>query len=103
MKICKTGSRSGKTKNISKNHWHWGNHQPIFLIYFPTKNTFQGYRIFSLSDLMDSFFNEAILLKGARQFYFERISSRLEQKRHETVMEINLNALVHNFNFCVLS
>ena len=63
------------------------------------KHFFKDTESFLASDLMDSFFNEAILLKGARQFYFERISSRLEQKRHETVMEINLNALVHNFNF----
>jgi len=45
------------------------------------------------------FQHEAILLKGARYFAFERISSLLEQKIHRTVLEINLNALVHNLNF----
>ena len=42
--------------------------------------------------------NETILLKGARVFQFEKISRALEQKQHETVLEINLNALRHNYN-----
>jgi alanine racemase len=44
------------------------------------------------------FNNELILLKGARTFGFERINSLFEKRVHETVMEINLNALVHNLN-----
>jgi Alr-MurF fusion protein len=43
-----------------------------------------------------SFKEEAILVKGARVFAFERIVQLLEQKVHQTVLEINLNALVHN-------
>jgi alanine racemase len=42
------------------------------------------------------FKDEFILLKGARVFEFERISSWLEQKVHQTVLEINLSALAHN-------
>lgn len=42
------------------------------------------------------FHNEYILLKGARVFAFERISAWLEQKVHQTVMEINLTAMGHN-------
>ncbi len=42
------------------------------------------------------FNNETILLKGARVFAFEQISHLLEQKSHQTVLEINLNALAHN-------
>jgi alanine racemase len=45
------------------------------------------------------FENETILIKGARSFHFEEIVSLLEEKTHETVLEINLNALSHNFNF----
>ncbi|MFH1936140.1 MAG: alanine racemase, partial [Bacteroidota bacterium] len=48
---------------------------------------------------LSSFHNETILLKGARVFGFERISQALQQKAHETVLEINLDALVHNLNF----
>lgn len=44
------------------------------------------------------FQNELILLKGARLFAFEKINALLEKRVHETVMEINLNALVHNLN-----
>ena len=42
------------------------------------------------------FYNETILLKGARVFEFEQISHLLEQKSHQTVLEINLNAIAHN-------
>jgi Alr-MurF fusion protein len=45
-----------------------------------------------------SFVNESVLIKGARSFGFERISKALQQKAHETVLEINLNAVVHNLN-----
>ncbi len=46
-----------------------------------------------------SFNNESILLKGARVFEFEQISKALQQKAHETVLEINLNALINNYNY----
>jgi alanine racemase len=42
------------------------------------------------------FHNETILVKGARAFGFERISALLEQKAHQTVLEVNLTAIVHN-------
>jgi len=44
------------------------------------------------------FNHEIILLKGARKFEFEKISKLLEKRVHETVFEINLNALVNNLN-----
>ena len=43
-----------------------------------------------------SFYNETILIKGARTFYFEKIVALLEQKNHNTVLEINLDAIAHN-------
>lgn len=42
------------------------------------------------------FQHELILIKGARAFAFERISALLEQKTHQTVLEINLSAIAHN-------
>lgn len=45
------------------------------------------------------FANETILIKGARRFEFERISKLLTQKIHDTVLEINLNALAANLQF----
>jgi len=46
-----------------------------------------------------SFANQLVLLKGARVFEFERISRRLQQKLHETVLEINFSALAENLNY----
>ena len=48
---------------------------------------------------VSTFQDESILLKGARLFEFERISNALQQKAHETVLEINLDAMVHNLNY----
>lgn len=46
-----------------------------------------------------NFGNETILIKGARAFHFEKIVAALAEKTHETVLEINLNAISHNLNF----
>lgn len=43
--------------------------------------------------------DEFILIKGARSFHFERISDLLTQKVHQTILEVNLNALVDNVNY----
>jgi alanine racemase len=58
-------------------------------------NTEEFLKEFSQQDFRD----ETILIKGARPFGFERISKLLQQKAHETILEINLNALVHNLNY----
>lgn len=44
-----------------------------------------------------NFKDEAILIKGSRVFEFEQIASLLEQKAHQTILEINLNAIAHNY------
>lgn len=41
---------------------------------------------------------ELILLKGGRDFRFEQISEALQLRRHETILEVNLDAIVHNLN-----
>ncbi len=43
-----------------------------------------------------AFRDETILVKGARVFAFEQIVALLEQQAHQTLLEINLNAIVHN-------
>ena len=43
--------------------------------------------------------NMIILIKGARRFKFEHLVHQLQQKVHGTVLEINLDALVHNLNY----
>ncbi len=45
------------------------------------------------------FGDETILVKGARRFSFERISRLLQEKAHETVLEINLEAFRENLNY----
>ncbi|UTW67688.1 bifunctional UDP-N-acetylmuramoyl-tripeptide:D-alanyl-D-alanine ligase/alanine racemase [bacterium SCSIO 12643] len=45
------------------------------------------------------FFHQGVLIKGARKFEFEKITSRLIQKTHQTQLEINLDALRHNLRF----
>lgn len=45
------------------------------------------------------FYDETILLKGARVFSFEKISKLLTLKTHDTSLEINLKALEHNLNY----
>ncbi|MCC9136378.1 bifunctional UDP-N-acetylmuramoyl-tripeptide:D-alanyl-D-alanine ligase/alanine racemase [Pontibacter silvestris] len=47
----------------------------------------------------DSFRDEVILVKGARVFEFEKIVQAFQQKVHGTVLEVNLDALVHNLNY----
>jgi len=52
-----------------------------------------------VSGLLDQLRNESILVKGSRSFGFEEVSERLSLKVHETVLEVNLDALVHNVNY----
>ena len=53
---------------------------------------------FLKSTLIDSLQNELILIKGARNYHFEQISEYLELKQHETILEVNLDAVIHNYN-----
>ncbi|MDR1380642.1 MAG: bifunctional UDP-N-acetylmuramoyl-tripeptide:D-alanyl-D-alanine ligase/alanine racemase [Tannerella sp.] len=53
---------------------------------------------FIYSFRQDMFRDEIILLKGSRSFHFENITALLEKKVHETILEVNLDALIHNFN-----
>lgn len=45
------------------------------------------------------FQNHAILIKGARDYRFERITAQLASKTHQTQLEINLDALKNNLRF----
>mgnify|MGYP000924420291 CR=1 FL=1 len=62
------------------------------------KDFFESTQAFLNKFPFSTFQNETILLKGARIFEFEQISRQLQQKSHDTVLEINLNAIVHNLN-----
>ena len=43
--------------------------------------------------------NEIILIKGARQFGFDALTEELEKKVHETILEVNLGAMIANLNY----
>ena len=63
------------------------------------KQFFLDVQHFLTSDTFSSLRNELILLKGARSFGFDQITEQLEQKVHETILEVNLNAVVDNLNY----
>lgn len=49
----------------------------------------------SVSDYHD----ETILIKGARSFRFDKIVNLLEEKTHETILEVDMDSIRHNLNF----
>ncbi|MFC5626787.1 bifunctional UDP-N-acetylmuramoyl-tripeptide:D-alanyl-D-alanine ligase/alanine racemase [Algoriphagus winogradskyi] len=74
----------------------------IFLLEREFPEFFKGFT--STGELLSSldpeaFANDMILITGARVFGFEEVVNRLQQRIHGTTLEINLNALTHNYNF----
>jgi Alr-MurF fusion protein len=68
--------------------------------YFENNSSFYPNTQSFLLDIINlKFDRENILIKGARIYEFEKIVVRLQQKIHNTVLEINLDALTHNLNF----
>lgn len=43
--------------------------------------------------------NSIILIKGSRSSRFERISEQLEEKAHQTILAVDLDAVIHNFKY----
>jgi alanine racemase len=82
-RIIGIGKAISRQRNAFKMERYFFDNTTDFIAYFP----------------FTKFNHETILLKGARMFEFEKINKVLEQKVHETVMEINLNALLNNFHF----
>lgn len=64
----------------------------------PEKYFFKNTEDFIESELWKGFKNEIILLKGARRYHFEQITSLLEKRIHETALEVDLDAIVYNYN-----
>lgn len=42
---------------------------------------------------------EAVLVKGARNFHFEKIIDRVQLKTHQAILNVNLSAIIHNLNY----
>lgn len=69
------------------------------VIDIPEKYFFCDCQDFISSPVFASLHDEVILLKGARRFSFDHLTELLEQKVHETILEVNLNAVVKNLNY----
>ena len=65
----------------------------------PKKMFFATTEAFLASEEFKQLHDEMILIKGARPFGFDRITEQLEQKVHETILEVNLTAMVDNLNY----
>ena len=64
----------------------------------PEKHFFDDVEHFLASTVFRQLHDEVILLKGSRRFGFEHITELLEQKVHETILEVNLQAVIDNLN-----
>ena len=64
-------------------------------VFFPDTQTLL--RSISRGDIVLS--KELILIKGARKFGFDALTEALEKKVHETILEVNLGAMVDNLNY----
>lgn len=69
------------------------------VIDIPEKFFFNSVSSFLDSTVFHTLRDEVILIKGARQFGFDQITELLVQKVHETVLEVNLQAVVDNLNY----
>ena len=80
----------GIGKNISEHEQLFGEMNSEF---YPSTDAFiKAYK-------QGMFHNEMILIKGSRSFHFEKITELLEEKMHETILEVNLDAIIHNYNY----
>jgi alanine racemase len=61
--------------------------------FYPTTESFLS------SGIWRGLKNAIILIKGSRKSRFERISEQLEEKVHQTVLEVNLDAVIHNLKY----
>ena len=69
------------------------------LIQIGEKFFFKTVEHFLQSEVFHSLHDEVILIKGARWFGFDQITEYLVRKVHETILEVNLNAVVDNLNY----
>lgn len=74
----------------------WENHKDLLP---PSTLTFPDTESLLDSLSTSDFENEIILVKGSAEFDFSRIMERLEARKHETVLEVNLDSIVKNFNY----
>lgn len=67
-------------------------------LFNPETHTFNNTHQLIDSIELNQIENSLILLKGARKFEIEQVKNHLELQKHDTVLEVNLNAILHNIN-----
>jgi Alr-MurF fusion protein len=60
--------------------------------------TFHSTEELLASDELNDIKSSSVLVKGARVYAFERVINALQEKTHDTIMEIDLDAMAHNLN-----
>ena len=60
---------------------------------------FENVESFLQSAVFQHLQDRVILIKGARDFHLDRITDALVQRVHETILEVNLSAVVNNLNY----
>jgi alanine racemase len=78
---------------VGPQHMQWKGKGDYVYCSFPTTEKL----LESLST--DDYQNGCLLIKGARDYRFERVVDCFREQNHETVLEVNLNALTHNLNY----
>ncbi len=63
------------------------------------KEFYTSTKDFLYSDRIRSIRDSIVLIKGSRLFRFEKISEQLEERAHETILEVNLDAIIHNYKY----
>ncbi len=64
----------------------------------PNIHTFQSTDDLLASSELTDIQSSSVLVKGARVYAFERVIHALQEKTHDTIMEIDLDAMAHNLN-----
>lgn len=67
--------------------------------YIPQGSYYESTQAFLTHFQTHVFRDETILLKAAREFQFELIAKQIENQTHQTVLDINLNAIVTNLHY----
>lgn len=68
-------------------------------VYPENSQFYENTEEFLLKKNPEEYSRSAILVKGARDFRFERIVASLQEKTHDTILEIDLGGLAHNLHF----
>lgn len=88
----------GVGKNI-KEYYPTKKEQHLKTYFFETTEELIASEVFQQLQHAEGEQTPMILLKGARSFEFDKLSELLERKVHETILEVNLQAVVDNLNY----